>query len=69
MPISYSDVILPNNPELGPMLTAQGNLTVAAKPCSRGELAFAALGKAIVENGRRIDTIHREALVRLLRAV
>ena len=62
-------IILPNRPELGPILNAQGRLTAVAKPCSTGEQAFTEIGKPIVENGRRIDNIYREAPVQLLRAV
>jgi hypothetical protein len=50
------------------MLDDGGALTPTARAASSGELAFARLGKAIVEEGWRIDATLRAELIRLLRA-
>lgn len=68
MPITYSDVLHPGREPQERMLDDGGALTPTARAASSGELAFARLGKAIVEEGWRIDATLRAELIRLLRA-
>lgn len=51
----YKDVIFPTSASRGRMLDDEGNLTDDARCASSGELGFARIAKAIVEEAWRLD--------------
>jgi hypothetical protein len=51
----YKDVILPTKPRSGRLLDDHGNLAESAGAASAGEIGFALIAKAIVEEAWRLD--------------
>lgn len=64
--IYFKDVIHPTRPSHGSMIKDNGELHDACWAASSGELAFALIGKVIVEQAWRMDSSLREQLKDLL---
>lgn len=67
MSIEYKDVAFPHDPPRSRMLLLDDEGRMLVPGASSGELAFARLGKSIVDNAWLIDSRGREELVRLIR--